>query len=85
MHHILVWLGIDDVSGPWYAFWSGFGSDLTEFAIVAALVAAVHKHNCHVKGCRRVIRTHRDDEIGRYACGRHHTKRELHGTDPHAA
>jgi hypothetical protein len=25
-------------SGPWYAFWSGFGSDLGEYAIVVTLL-----------------------------------------------
>lgn len=31
-------LGIDDVSGRWYAFWSGAGADLSELAIVGALI-----------------------------------------------
>lgn len=31
-------LGIDDVSGRWYAFWSGAGSDLSELAIVGAIL-----------------------------------------------
>jgi hypothetical protein len=30
-------LGIDDASGPRYAFWSGLGSDLAEFGIIVTL------------------------------------------------
>jgi hypothetical protein len=45
-----------DMSGNWYGFWSGFGSDLGELAIVGALVAMVRKHVCHVKGCWRIGR-----------------------------
>lgn len=70
---ILRILGIDDVSGPWYAFWSGFGSDIGEFAIVAVLVAHVRafykKHQCVVITCRK-IGTHRvADHV---VCARHH-------------
>lgn len=38
----------------WYNFWSGFGSDLTEFAIIGSLVVGMRHLNCHVKGCWRV-------------------------------
>ena len=48
-----VHLGIEDVSGPWYAFWSGFGSDISEIAILGAIAAFIHHHNCQVKGCLR--------------------------------
>jgi hypothetical protein len=42
-----VYLGLSG-TGPYYAFWSGFGSDIGEFAIVIALLKTV---NCHEKGC----------------------------------
>ena len=45
-----------DMTGNWYGFWSGFGSDLSEFAIFAALIAMIRKHVCHVKGCWRIGR-----------------------------
>jgi len=46
-------LGIDTTAGPWYAFWSGFGSDLGELAIVGV----VWNHlNCHEAGCWRIAR-----------------------------
>lgn len=38
-------------TGPVYAFWSGFGSDIGETAIVVALY---HSINCHEKGCWRI-------------------------------
>ena len=46
-------LGIDDTSGRWYAFWSGFGSDLGELAIVGVLW---HHLNCHWERCWRIAR-----------------------------
>lgn len=46
-------LGIDDVSGRWYAFWSGFGGDLTIFG---ALAVWLRHQNCHVQGCPRIGR-----------------------------
>lgn len=45
-----------DMSGDWYGFWSGLGSDLSELAIVGALVAGIRRHNCHIHGCWRVGR-----------------------------
>jgi hypothetical protein len=51
------WLGLDNSSGPIYAWWSGPGSDLGELAIVAVVY---HHLNCHEPGCWR---------IARHACG----------------
>lgn len=43
---------------PYYGFWSGFGSDLTEFAIIGTIATGVYqpvqKYNCHYPGCWRV-------------------------------
>lgn len=30
-------LGLDDQAGPFYAFWSGFGRDITEFLIFGSV------------------------------------------------
>ena len=49
-----VHLGIHDLSGPYYGFWSGFGSDLGELTIVAAIVGAYRAANCHVHKCWRI-------------------------------
>ena len=44
--------------GPYYGFWSGFGSDITEFGIFGAVGAGIYqlvkKYNCHEPGCWRV-------------------------------
>ena len=44
--------------GPYYGFWSGFGSDLAEFSILVAIGAGVYqlvkKYNCHEPGCWRI-------------------------------
>lgn len=64
-------LGVDNLSGRWYGFWSGFGSDVGEAGIVAALAAQVRRHNCHVRGCWRVGR-HQVGTTSWIVCGRHH-------------
>jgi hypothetical protein len=57
-HWLQVHLGIVDEAGPYYAFWSGFGSDLAEISIVGAIATGlyqqVRKFNCHQPGCWRV-------------------------------
>jgi hypothetical protein len=59
-------LGVDDVAGRWYAFWSGAGSDLGYLGIVYALW---RKHNCHQRGCWRIGR---HPHGGFVLCARHH-------------
>ncbi len=71
MHLLAHLLGIDNEAGPWYAFWSGFGSDIGEVAIVGSLLAIVRKHNCHVRGCPRVGR-HPVEGTTWTVCRRHH-------------
>jgi len=52
--HLLVHvLGMDDLTGRWYGFWSGAGSDLGELAIVGAIW---HHLNCHESRCLRIAR-----------------------------
>lgn len=50
MLHLLDYFGFTG-TGRWYNFWSGFGSDIGELAIVAALYRHV---NCSTKGCWRL-------------------------------
>lgn len=54
----LNWNGASNTAGTTYGFWSGFGSDLGEFAIVVAGVAIYKRHNCPVKGCPRLSHHH---------------------------
>lgn len=46
-------LGLDNASGAWYLWWSGFFGDLTIFAVPLILL---RKHNCHQKWCLRLGR-----------------------------
>ena len=63
--------GIDDLSGPFYGFWSGIGSDIQEFAIFAAVIGAYRKHTCHIKGCPRLGK-HPVKDTPYVVCARHH-------------
>lgn len=81
-HSGLHYFGIDNTSGPWYGFWSGFGSDLGEITLLGAVIAAYRHKNCHVKGCPRL--GHIDPAVHAPACKRHHSHGHLHGIDPHS-
>jgi hypothetical protein len=54
-HWLAVHTGTVNEPGPYYGFWSGFGSDLAEFGIIGAIATAVYqivkKFNCHEPGC----------------------------------
>lgn len=75
---LYVHLGIAG-NGPYYGFWSGFGSDLAEFGIIGALIANYRRHNCHVRGCWRVAK-HPVDGTPYITCRRHHP--DLSGKAP---
>lgn len=63
-------LGFDDSGGGWYLWWSGFGSDLGELAIVGGLIGLMRKHQCEVHHCWR---------LGRHTtAGQHHVCRRHH-------
>jgi len=68
-HWLLQVTGTASESGHWYAFWSGFGSDLGEGTLLAAVIGMYHKHNCHSKGCWRVGKHVVD---GTPWCSKHH-------------
>jgi hypothetical protein len=57
-HWLQVHTGTVNEPGPYYGFWSGFGSDLEEFGILGAVGAGIYslvkKYNCHEPGCWRV-------------------------------
>jgi hypothetical protein len=69
MSWLLHVLGVDNEAGHAYAFWSGFGSDLGEVALLGAVYGLVRKHNCHQVRCWRIGR-HTVD--GTPWCNRHH-------------
>jgi hypothetical protein len=53
-HWLLHVAGITNLSGHWYGFWSGIGSDLGELAIVGGLATVVRSRNCEVHHCWRL-------------------------------
>jgi hypothetical protein len=74
-HWLQVHTGTVNEPGPYYGFWSGFGSDLEEFGILGAVGAAIYqlvkKYNCHEPGCWRVGQYPAAD--GQFLlCYRHH-------------
>jgi hypothetical protein len=60
-------LGVDNLSGRWYGWWSGAGSDLAYLGIIGALA---RRGNCEVKGCWRLGR--HKTAAGHKVCRRHH-------------
>lgn len=53
-HDFLNWTGSNNTSGNQYGFWSGFGSDLTEFFALGAVLGLYKHHNCAVPRCPRL-------------------------------
>jgi len=68
-HWLAIHTGADNEPGSYYGFWSGFGSDLSEVAIVGGMITMVRRHNCEVRGCWRLGR-HRT-AAGHSVCARH--------------
>jgi hypothetical protein len=82
-HWLEVHTGTVNEPGPYYGFWSGFGSDLTEFGIIGAIATGVYqlfrKYNCHQPGCWRV--GNHPAAGGQFSlCYRHHP--DYQGTKP---
>lgn len=70
-HWLIHILGIDSTTDHAYAWWSGAGSDVAEFAIVGWLYAFLRKHNCHVRRCWRIGRLPVDGTPW-ITCRKHH-------------
>jgi hypothetical protein len=55
---LAVHTGTVNEPGPYYAFWSGFGSDITEFGVIGVVATAsyhiIKRYNCHEPGCWRI-------------------------------
>lgn len=75
LHWLIHFIGADYGApyGRWVpeSFWSGFGSDIGEVAIIGGILAIVRRHNCHVKGCWRVGR-HPVEGTAFVVCRAHH-------------
>jgi len=78
VHHlwlqVLHILGLDNGSGMWYLFWSGFVGDVT---LLAAILVAPYvqwkRNNCQVERCWRFGRhPFTEDGVVRHLCWKHH-------------
>ena len=73
-HWFEVHTGTVNESGPYYGFWSGFGSDIGEATLVVGVAAAWRHHTCHVKGCPHLGRAVEGTPY--LACPKHHPDHE---------
>jgi len=78
-HSLAHTLGLDNVAGMWYAFWSGFGS-IAERGIDLAVIGGLiyHRNNCHQRGCPRLGRFPAVECGGWHYCRKHHTTNGEH-------
>ncbi|MGD0056113.1 MAG: hypothetical protein ABSC34_11840 [Acidimicrobiales bacterium] len=53
-HWTAIHIGSINETGPFYGFWSGFGSDIGEGAIAVGVYTGVRKVNCHSRKCWRI-------------------------------
>lgn len=84
MLHIWTWFltatGSSNTSGVQYGFWSGFGSDLGEIALIGSVITLYKTHNCNVKRCPRIAH-HEVGGTTYKTCNKHATEEnhdELH-------
>jgi hypothetical protein len=54
--HLSQETGTSSASSRAYQFWSGFGSDIGEVAIIGGLVGIFRQHTCHTKHCYRIAK-----------------------------
>lgn len=73
MHWLSHFFGLDNLSGPWYGFWSGVGSDISEVAIIGGVIQIYRKHNCGIRGCWRMGRR-QVPGTDHVVCNRHHPR-----------
>jgi len=78
VHTLGVDFGVHYGSWVWYNFWSGFGSDLQEFAIIGLAYGAFHKMNCHSPGCPWVGKYPAVEGNGWHYCKKHHKNGGIH-------
>lgn len=58
MHWLAHLFGLDNLSGPFYGFWSGVAGDVQTFTLPVALYVLLRRVNCHHRGCWRIGRHH---------------------------
>ena len=72
--HLWLWIevhtGTVNESGPYYGFWSGFGSDIGEVTLLTGMFIGLRHINCQEKGCWRI--GHNVEGSPTRACHKHH-------------
>lgn len=60
-------LGLDNATGAWYLFWSGFGGDFAEFVVLVTIIRGImnlnKKHDRH----QQQMKDHIDYKIDKLA------------------
>lgn len=74
--HLSQETGTSNSSSRAYSFWSGFGANFGELALLGGIIAAYRHHNCHVKGCPRLGKPVEGTPY--LACPRHHPDHHGH-------
>jgi hypothetical protein len=74
LHWLMVHLsqesGSSNSASRAYNFWSGFGGDIAELALLGGVIQIFRHRNCHVKGCWRFGK--QVDGTPYLACPKHH-------------
>lgn len=68
LHALYHWAGLDDGSGAWYLWWSGFCGDLV---FLGAFFGLFRHFNCHARRCPR-LGLHEVPGTEYKTCRRHH-------------
>lgn len=75
-HWLAVHTGTVNEPGPYYGFWSGFGSDLGEYVIIGGLGSAIalqwRTHTCHYAWWCWRHPHHKVEDTPYYVCAHHH-------------
>jgi hypothetical protein len=74
---ILHWLGVDNLSGPIYGFWSGFGSDVGEIAIVGVLARVARRMIMHHAQAAQHHRERLDQQAAQHEDMKQHMAAQL--------
>lgn len=48
IHHLIRLLGLNSANSKWYLFWSGFGGDISELAILGYVITWYRQHKSHM-------------------------------------
>ena len=79
LHWLAVHTGsVSTETGPYYNFWSGFGSDLGEATLITAVVVSMY-HVIRARNCE----VHRCWRIGKHTTAGGHRVCRLHHPDDH--